>query len=237
MQHNFLLNGGGLDSYAYSTILNFLGIKHANFHINYSHLASEAEEKAVQRLSVQNDNTFIERESSCGFIQKSGMLFNKNDSNPFILGRNLSFCLEVVKYCIELKLEGNVNIIFGFTDPGYEPMNDATFEFIVQLNSIISSSYNLDHIKFNIVAPFIKTSRKDLIGLAYIMDKNIFENSMTCWTPRNGNNCGECKHCILQKELIECIIPMTVYKKLNMYELVFNYTVKDLMTKAFNGEY
>jgi 7-cyano-7-deazaguanine synthase in queuosine biosynthesis len=88
-----------------------------------------------------------------------------------------------------------------------------------------------------VVAPFIKTSRKDLIGLAYIMDKNIFENSMTCWTPRNENNCGECKHCILQKELIECIIPMTVYKKLNMYELVFNYTVKDLMTKAFNGEY
>jgi 7-cyano-7-deazaguanine synthase in queuosine biosynthesis len=221
--HNFLLNGGGLDSYAYSTIMTLFGIEHWNIHINYSHIASNTELEAVKYLSTINNTPMLEIKSTSGYIRKSGKLFNRKQEDPFILGRNLSLSLDVVKYCIENNIDGKINIVFGFVDPGYQPMGDASEKFLRNLNEVISNSFNTDTTQFVCVAPFIQVPRDILISFAYLIDNSIFENSKTCWVPKKGEPCGTCKHCILQQELIKKVSNLNISDKMNLLTKLLHY--------------
>lgn len=205
MRTNILVYGAGLDSLAYAVALQDAGIPFIAVHYNYGQVAAIAEADSTQHV-FENTQFFtkcvktyvLEDIKRYPILGKGQLISGNRDESPFILGRNLCFIMATIKKFSQEMLAHGLNIILGFTDPGYEPMSDATAAFLDSVNVVLQQSYD-DRVR--VVAPLIHSNRDDVIAYAYDKYPTIFVDSMTCWTPSNGERCGLCKHCQLQSDL------------------------------------
>lgn len=199
---NILLFGGGLDSYAYSVLLSDMKVPHTLYHINYGQIAYRAEHEVIQKITNKYVNV-VSSEMKVAYTDTSlltGKFSQLNTSTAFVPGRNLYFILNVVEYIYRNNIK-DANIILGFTDPGYEPMPDATNKFINCANVLMGCCFNDVNIKIS--APLINCTRKNVVYAAYYLDNNIFDNCMTCWVPIDNKPCNKCPHCLALKEIKE----------------------------------
>lgn len=190
------LSGGGLDSAAY------IILQHKNIDsvmsIDYGQVGFIEEVEATKNLCKKYGLNHILEYTSLISEYNRGRnvsLFTGNiEDDAYVNGRNLTFIMLALKY--------DRDIMLGFTNPGYQPFPDADEDFVKLSDDMVKRVFQGNG---SIVAPYINTLRTDVFKEAYKLDNELFDISMTCWTPKNGKECGRCKHCLLkekQKELV-----------------------------------
>jgi len=189
-----LLLGGGLDSVAYLILLNREIDKCV--WIDYGQISSKGELKACEYFcNFYNKELIVAINTQVRKYNTCSMLFTGDlEDDPFLIGRNLSLIMTAFEY--------SKNVMLGFTDPGYEPFEDANSKFLIDLNNLLERVMPT----YSIVAPLIHNNRKEVMKQAYCLNNSLFDKSFTCWISNSTLECGICKHCNLKKKLIEEVV-------------------------------
>lgn len=196
-----IAHGGGIDS----TLLFALLAEQFNddfhiYHMNYGHLAANAELKAIEKQidyieARFNRNVVLHRLQVN--IPKVGLLFTGNlNESPEIPNRN-KLILDAISVYTR-------TVWFGAepTPPNKLPMEDCTASFFRLYCQNWTETHN---IPFNVMTPFLYNTydqyvdilRRSIFGDRYMM----MSYAMTCWTPTNEEtfipdmHCGRCAHC------------------------------------------
>lgn len=191
------LSGGGLDSVAY------IILEHKNIDtvmsVDYGQVGFSEEVEATKNICKKYGlNHIIEYTSIISEYNRGRdvSLFTGNiEDDAYVNGRNLALIMLALKY--------DKDIMLGFTNPGYKPFPDADEEFVALADEMIKRVFRGEG---SVIAPYINTLRTDVFKEAYKLDNELFDISMTCWTPKNGKECGECKHCKLKKQQKELVL-------------------------------
>lgn len=202
---NVLLMGGGMDSYAVLLWLMKSDIPVTCVHIDYGQTSSMAERKACKS---QLDYVFNKFNKVPDFIEdddfnlihklnpNGSYLFGNKEASPELKGRNLVLFLKAVG------LAGyNGKIYMGLDKPynGAEPFKDCVLSYFDKAIKLI------DRPDIEVIAPFIKWDKKDVVYWASEQDGYFLDRTMSCWDAvvENGRiiECGVCKHCKTKQEL------------------------------------
>ena len=117
----------------------------------------------------------------------------KEQSDDFYIpSRNLIFLSHATALAEKSKIK---EIYIGFENEGEEHYPDTTQEFLDFLNSLNKVSTK---IKPEILAPFLKKDKEDIITLAKQLNINLKE-TFSCYLPKNNLHCGICLACKLRK--------------------------------------
>lgn len=185
-----LLSGGGLDSAAYMIMLH--DSLSSVLSVNYGQACYEQEYKATEYFASKYSIPHICTKTDMirNYNKQDVCLFTGNSAdNAYVNGRNLSLIMQGLQY--------DKDIVLGFTNPGYKPFPDADEDFLQQVNTLLNRVFNYE---VTVQAPFLSVPRVELFKQAYLKDNELFDKSMTCWTPVNGEECGKCKHCLLKAQ-------------------------------------
>lgn len=197
-----LLSGGGLDSTALFLYLWGNKIDFRVVHIDYGHLAFDAEAKSIIYWCAKYDMEYIPVQSDLirDFNQDS-LLFGTG-ANPYLNGRNAIAALIGSRFGkhIYMGLDNVAGDTYLHTSR-VTGLIDANPEFLTAVNNWFKIFYFENPPK--VYAPFLRMSKLDSLLFAYKLDQGLFSHSMTCWTPTEfGEECGVCKHCLLKTDLL-----------------------------------
>lgn len=118
-------------------------------------------------------------------------VFDDEIPNTFVAGRNLIFLSMACAYAYNLN---TFDIFIGVNALDYSGYPDCRPEFIKSANLAINSA--LGENKFNIVAPLMELSKKEIVELGRKHNAP-FELTTSCYNGRE-NACGVCDSCILR---------------------------------------
>jgi len=217
-----ILCSGGLDSVttAYH-VKKSLGYKKINIlFFNYEQTGLSAERKCAQSCAKELNASFQEvilkdmpksKTSEKKIKRKDLKNTEKESANWYIPGRNnifLSYALSKAE-AIFLKEDKMIDIFVGFKSEGKESYPDTTPEFIQAINKVSRISTKA---KANIIAPFIKKDKEDIITIGAKLGVD-FNKTFSCYTGK-AQHCGYCLSCRLRQEGFYWanILDPTVYK-------------------------
>lgn len=215
MKSAIILCSGGIDSV---TAAHYVKTKLKRKKItivffNYGQRALEIERKFSKNCAKKVGGNFIEIELkwlgkiSLSLINKPGRIreINKKDLKDtkkenekfYVPCRNnlfLSYALSLAESKFIEKKEIS-DIFVGFKCEGKESYPDTTKEFVSEMNKIskISCSY-----PYKIIAPLINKDKEDVIILGKGLGVN-FKETISCYSPVKGKQCGFCLACQLRK--------------------------------------
>lgn len=189
---NVLLFGGGMDSAAVFIHLVKNEIPFASLFVDYGQLAAEAEYEAVMKFSNAYKVPVIwEEDFLIKALNGDSLLFGTG-TNPYLDGRNTVLMMIAAKYS---------NTIWMGLDYAEKPLADASPEFLEQSNSYFKKAIFNRSIEFK--GPFIHRPKHEVCKEAYEFEPQFFNWAVPCWTPIEGKECGQCKHCLTKKEIIK----------------------------------
>lgn len=202
---NVLLMGGGMDSYAVLLYLIHDNTPITCVHVDYGQVSAKSEliackaqieyvhEKygVIPEFIELCDDNIIHKLNPMG-----SYLFGDKEASPELKGRNLILFIKAVG------LAGyNGKIYMGLDKPynGSKPFKDCTLDYFNEAINLI------DRPDIEILAPFIKWDKQEVINWASLYDEKFLDRTMSCWNANvcDGEikECGICKHCKTKQEL------------------------------------
>lgn len=192
--NNVIMMGGGLDSYItllYMLETNIQGIYPVFVH--YGQLSADLELQACEaqchkhnlRLDVVYDDASILEK-----LNPDCKLFSSKTDNPVAYGRNLFMVMIGAGY--------GDTIWLGLDKPmdDKDPFFDCTEDYMVMVATLIGKdSLEIKH-------PFLDVDKVDAVQYGLDRDPDLFNITFSCWTPINGQACGQCDKCVKNKRLM-----------------------------------
>lgn len=194
-----LLHGGGLDSSSLFLHLVKNQVKFVVVHFDYGQVAYKAERAAIQRQCDKYEIRMftIQNHTIRALNPGPNKLFDGISDKAYVESRNLALILHA-----HSKFEHAI-LHMGLDKPVTGvPFPDCSSDFL----NAVKGDYGIE-----ISAPFIATDKQEICESAYQFDPEFFANTMTCWTPVDGNECGECKHCKIKLQQLELKEPKHVH--------------------------
>jgi len=193
-QNNVIMMGGGLDSYItlmYMVDNNIQNIR--PIFVDYGQLSSGSEANACLtqcELLGQSLITVFDNNSILHRLNPDCKLFDDLNESPVAYGRNLFMLMIGAGY--------GDTVWLGLDKPmdGKEPFFDCTEDYMVMATTILGMP------ELTVKHPFLDVDKIEAVQYGLERDPHLFENSFSCWTPIEGNPCGQCDKCIKNKRLM-----------------------------------
>ena len=201
-----LLLSGGIDS---TTLLALLSKERYSitalcFSYNQKHSIEIEYAKTNSKIYEINNIEIVELHTSSfnsSGLVSSVIILNKYQSiklpasqdNSYVPFRNLLFLSYALSYAEALKIH---EIYIGVNKDDAENFWDCSEPFIKIINKL--AKINTD-IKIN--APSIKYTKSEIIKLAYTSNVDL-SNTISCYEPKNGKECGSCLSCVKKEVAI-----------------------------------
>ncbi|MEK6889680.1 MAG: 7-cyano-7-deazaguanine synthase [Nanoarchaeota archaeon] len=211
-----ILCSGGLDSVVTSHyVKNKLKYdKITILFFNYHQKALNEERKASKLCAKEINARFIEislpelANLSTSLINISGKTkkINKEDLKDteieskkwYVPCRNLVFLSYASALADSEFINTNIqsDIFIGFKCEGKDSYPDTTKDFLIKLNSLLSTSCSF---KIEIKSPLIDKDKEDIIILGDKMKVDL-ASTFSCYSPKKNLHCRDCLACALRKQ-------------------------------------
>ncbi len=156
--------------------------------------------KEIELLELGKISTsMINSNDKANEMKKEDLKDTKEESeNWYVPCRNIVFLVYALAVAeARFVSEGEVNEIFvGFKNEGDEAYPDTTPEFVDVMNKLQETATAG---KFEIIAPFIRKDKEDIIKLGAEMGID-FKETYTCYVGAGEKHCGTCLSCKLRQE-------------------------------------
>lgn len=113
--------------------------------------------------------------------------------NTYVPFRNLLFTSTALSLAETLDIK---EIYLAFNQDDSRNFWDCTPYFLDKINSICSIDSEI-----TIKAPFIELTKIEVIELAKELHVNL-ENTISCYQPSDGSECGECLSCVTKRKVL-----------------------------------
>jgi 7-cyano-7-deazaguanine synthase len=222
-----LLLSGGIDSTTLLAKLTSEGYQIIALSYNYNQKHSVELDFAKQNakyygvFSHEIINLNIDGFNRSALINPEiGLLSYKNEDNPvgqensYVPFRNLVFISIAFSKAESLKIE---EVFIGINKDDSANFWDCSNTFVEGMNKITSG---FSRVKLN--APFVNLSKSEVINLAIRLKVKIAD-TISCYIPINGIECGVCLSCLRKKNAIanslltSCQSTHSIMKNLNSF--------------------
>ncbi len=202
-----LLLSGGIDS---TTLLAKLSSENyeivaVSFHYGQKHgIELNYAKRNAKKYGVKNHH-FIELDN---ILFKSSALINQDidiatydnstlpegQVNAYVPFRNLVFISTALSLAESMKIN---EVYLAFNADDNSNFWDCRMDFVKKLNAIASLNTSIQ-----IKTPFINLSKHEIVKLAQQLNVNL-NDTITCYQPIEGQECGVCLSCITKQKAFE----------------------------------